>query len=181
MKAVQFSRFGVGAEVAQVVDLPDPGPPGAGEVLIDILASPINPSELLNFAGRYGATPPPLPAFAGGEAVGRVAAVGDGVTHVSAGDLVLALSAGRGNWRERVKTSAAPLFALPRDADLLQLAMLAVNPATAWHMLHRFVALKTDDWVVQNAGNSGVGHSVIKLARSHGARTVNRVSRPEVV
>jgi NADPH:quinone reductase-like Zn-dependent oxidoreductase len=179
MKAVQFSRFGAGADVAELVDLPDPGTPGAGEALIDILAAPINPSDLLNFAGRYGATPPPLPAFAGGEAVGRVAAVGDGVTHLAVGDLVLALSAGRGNWRERVKTRAAPLFPLPRDADLLQLAMLAVNPATAWHMLHRFAPLKAGDWVVQNAGNSGVGHSVIKIARALGARTVNIVRRPE--
>lgn len=181
MQAVRFSRFGPGHEVAELVDLPDPGPPGDGEVLIDILASPINPSDLLNFAGRYGANAPELPAFAGGEAVGRVAAVGAGVSNVAAGDRVLALYAGRGNWRERVKASAAGMFALPAGADVLQLAMLAVNPSTAWHMLHRFVALAPGDWVLQNAGNSGVGQNVIRLARTLHVRTVSLVRRPEQI
>jgi trans-2-enoyl-CoA reductase len=181
MKAVQFSRFGAGADVAELIDLPDPGAPQAGEAVIDILAAPINPSDLLNFAGRYGATPPPLPAAAGGEAVGRVAAVGAGVTHLKAGDRVLALFAGRGNWRERIKTSAANLFALPEGGDVRQLAMLAVNPATAWHMLHQFVDLQPGDWVLQNAGNSGVGQNAIRLARHMGVRTISLVRQHEQV
>jgi NADPH:quinone reductase-like Zn-dependent oxidoreductase len=181
MQAVRFSRFGAATEVAELVDLPEPAPPGPGEVVIDILASPINPSDFLNFEGRFGAYAPVLPAFAGGEAVGRVAALGAGVSHLRVGDRVLALYAGRGNWRERVKTAAAPLFALPSEADTLQLAMLAVNPATAWHMLNRFVALKPGDFVLQNAGNSGVGQNVITLARKIGARTISIVRRQDQV
>ena len=175
MKAARFSRFGAGHEVAELIDLPDPGAPGPGEVVLDILAAPINPSDLLNFAGRYGAVPPPLPAFAGGEAVARVAALGPGVTHLSVGDRVLALYAGRGNWRERVRAPAAPLFPLNAKADTLQLAMMAVNPATAWNMLHRFLTLRPGEWMMQNAGNSGVGHSVIKIAGALGLRTVSVV------
>ena len=53
--------------------------------------------------------------------------------------------------------------------------MMAVNPATAWHMLKGFVKLKKGDWVLQNAGNSAVAHNVIKLAKSMGVRTVNIV------
>lgn len=181
MKAVQFSRFGIGSDVADIVEVPDPGAPGAGEVVIDILAAPINPANLLNFEGRYGAAPPALPALVGGEAVGRVAQVGAGVTHVGVGDRVLALFAGRLNWCERIKGPAAALWPLPRDADTLQLAMLAVNPATAWNMLKRFVTLEGGDWVVQNAGNSGVGHCVIRLAGRMGVRTVSLVRRPEQV
>jgi NADPH:quinone reductase-like Zn-dependent oxidoreductase len=175
MKAVQFSRFGPAWDVAEVVELPDPGPPGAGEVALDILASPINPSDFLNFEGRFGAYAPTLPAAAGGEAVARVAAVGDGVTNVKVGDRVLALYAGRGNWRERVRAKAGGMFPLPPEADALQLAMLGVNPGTAWHMLRGFVALSPGDWIIQNAGNSAVGYHAIKLARSMGVRTVNVV------
>jgi NADPH:quinone reductase-like Zn-dependent oxidoreductase len=181
MKAVQFSRFGAGWEVAEVVDLPDPGPPSPGEVSVDILASPINPSDFLNFEGRFGAYAPALPAIAGGEAVGRVSALGEGVTHLAVGDRVLAIFGGRGNWRERRCIPAAGMFPLPPGADTLQLAMFAVNPGTAWHMLTRFVTLAPGDCVVQNAGTSAVGHHVIKLARRMGVRTVSIVRREEHV
>lgn len=174
--AVRFSRFGKAHEVAELVELPDPGRPEAGEVVVDVEASPINPSDLLQFEGRYGAEPPPLPVFAGGESVGVVREVGAGVTHLAPGNRVLLLFAGRGNWRTRVKAKAERLFALP-EADPLQLAMLAVNPATAQRMLQDFVSLAPGDWVIQNAANSGVGHSLIRLAKAAGLRTLNVVRR----
>ncbi|WP_428666637.1 alcohol dehydrogenase catalytic domain-containing protein [Reyranella sp.] len=89
MKAVLVTRFGSAAEVADVADVADvrdPGSPGPGQVLLDILAAPINPSDFLVFQGRFGATPPSLPAPAGGEAVGQVAALGEGVTNLKIGD-----------------------------------------------------------------------------------------------
>jgi NADPH:quinone reductase-like Zn-dependent oxidoreductase len=181
MKAVQFSRFGAATEVAEIVEMPEPGPPGPGEVLVDVLASPINPSEFLNFEGRFGSHAPKLPAFAGGEAVGRVAAIGDGVVHLAIGDRVLTQYAGRGSWRERIAAKADGMFPLPDDIGPLQLAMLAVNPPTAWNMLQGFVALKPGDWVLQNAGSSSVGYNVIRLARQLGARTVNVVRREDQV
>ena len=176
MKAIRFSRFGPAHEVVELVDVPDPGEPGPGEVLVDVERSSINPADLLMFEGRYGAKPPPLPVWAGGEAVGRVVAAGDGVTHLEPGDRVLLLLAARGNWRQRVKAPAARLFALPA-ADLDQLAMLGVNPPTAWLMLHDFVELSPGDWVIQNAANSGVGQALIQFSRRLGWRTVNVVRR----
>jgi trans-2-enoyl-CoA reductase len=181
MKAVQFSRFGFAADVVELVEVPDPGPPGAGEVLVDILAAPINPSSLLNFEGRYGVTPPALPARMGGEAVGRVAELGAGVSHLRVGDRVLTLFAARTNWCERIKAPAAALRALPEQADTLQLAMMAVNPATAWLMLETIVPLVAGEWIIQNAANSGVGHCVIQLAQQMGVRTISLVRRPDPV
>jgi mitochondrial enoyl-[acyl-carrier protein] reductase / trans-2-enoyl-CoA reductase len=181
MKAVQYFRYGPAADVAEVVEVPDPGAPGTGEIVIEVLASPINPSEFLNFEGRFGNSGPPLPAFAGGEAVGRVAALGEGVSHLAIGDRVLTQYAGRGSWRERIKTSAEGMFRLPDTIDPLQLAMLAVNPATAWNMLEGFVTLKPGDWVLQNAGNSSVGYNVIQLARRLGVRTVSIVRREDQI
>ena len=181
MKAVQFSRFGPAAEVAELVEVPDPGPPGVGEIIIETLASPINPSEFLSFEGRFGAKGPQLPAFAGGEAVGRVAAIGGGVSHLKLGDRVLTQYAGRGSWRERILAKADGMFALPEEIGTLQLAMLAVNPATAWNMLNNFVALKPGEWILQNAGNSSVGYNVVRMARHLGARSVNVVRRDDQV
>jgi NADPH:quinone reductase-like Zn-dependent oxidoreductase len=181
LKAVLVTRFGPAAEVANVAEVQDPAPPSPGQVLLDILAAPINPSDFLVFQGRFGATPPLLPAPAGGEAVGQVAALGEGVANLKIGDRILALHAGRGNWRQRVLAPAAGVQALPAEADPLQLAMLAVNPATALHMLTRYVSLSPGDWLIQNAGNSAVGHCVIWLARKRGLRTISVVRRADQV
>ena len=174
MKAVRFAAFGPAHEVAELVDVPEPDAPGPGEVLLEIERSSINPSDLLQFEGRYGAERPKPPVWAGGEAVARVLRAGEGVEHLRPGDRVLALLASRGNWRPRTKVRAERLFALP-DADPDQLAMLGVNPPTAWLMLHDVVALAPGDWVVQNAGNSGVGRAVIGFAKRSGWRTASIV------
>jgi mitochondrial enoyl-[acyl-carrier protein] reductase / trans-2-enoyl-CoA reductase len=59
-----------------------------GEVLLELLAAPINPSDVLTITGGYGILPP-LPAFAGNEGVGRVAAHGPGVSKPPIGQTVL--------------------------------------------------------------------------------------------
>jgi len=46
-----------------------------GQVLVEVLAAPINPSDILTLTGDYGMLPP-LPAVAGNEGVGRVAELG---------------------------------------------------------------------------------------------------------
>ncbi len=175
MKAVHILGFGSDPDLVALVDVPEPDEPGANEVVLDILAAPINPSDLLNFQGRFGARPPPLPCLAGGEAVGQVRKLGKDVRHLRIGDRVLALFAGRGNWCQQVTAPAAGLRPLPKTADIHQLAMMAVNPATAWHMLKGFVALEPGEWVLQNAGNSAVAHNVIKLAKHMRVRTVSIV------
>jgi trans-2-enoyl-CoA reductase len=76
---------------------------------------------------------------------------------------------------------AESLVALPEGLDPLQAAMLVVNPATAWRMIHDFVKLQPGDWIVQNAANSGVGRSVIQLAKAIGLRTLNVVRRAELI
>ena len=174
MQVVQFSRFGPPAEVLEVVEAPEPDAPAAGEVLVDLLAAPINPSDLYTVGGSYGVRPP-LPAVPGYEGVGAVAAVGDGVEHLRPGDRVLLTSA-PGSWRSRVVLRAAPLVPLPPGDDL-QLAMLGVNPPTALLLLEAYVPLEPGDWVMQNAANSGVGVALVALARTRGVRTVNVVRR----
>jgi NADPH:quinone reductase-like Zn-dependent oxidoreductase len=174
MRVVRFSRLGDPAEVLDVVEEPDPPPPGAGEVAVRLLAAPINPSDLYTVHGTYGVKPE-LPAVPGYEGVGEVTAPGDGVTHLRPGDRVL-LSSSPGTWRDRFVLRAGPLFALP-PADDLQLAMLAANPPTAVLLLEQFVELADGDWVAQNAANSGVGAALVAVARGRGLRTVSVVRR----
>lgn len=180
MLVVQYARFGVPAEVAELVEAADPAPPEAGEALIEVERVAINPGDLLRLEGRYGNNVAALPAFAGAEGVGRVLETGPGVSRVKPGDRVLLHQyfAKIGVWRERLVMPAEGLVAVPA-ADLSQLAMLSVNPATALLMLTDFVLLGPGDWVVQNAANSAVGHWLIKLAETMGVAVINVVRRED--
>ena len=180
MKRAQVKRFGDPAEVVELVEVDEPAP-APGEALIEVLASPINPADLLKCRGLYGygKSFPTLPFWGGVEGVGRIAALGDGVANVEPGDLV-PLARTDGIWGEKVVAKAALLSPLPAGVDARQAAMVVVNPPTAELMLTDFVALGRGDWVIQNAANSAVGHHVIRLAALKGARTVNVVRRAEV-
>jgi mitochondrial enoyl-[acyl-carrier protein] reductase / trans-2-enoyl-CoA reductase len=178
MKQVQFTAFGVPHEVAACVEVPEVGPPGPDEVVIEIEAFPINPADLLTITGAY-AVRPELPATLGAEGVGRIVAVGSGVRELTVGDRVINL--GRDNWCQRRKVPATQALKVPADADVLQLAMLKVNPATALMMLRNYVPLQPGDWVIQDAANSGVGTNLIRLAKADGMRTVNVVRREALI
>ena len=84
---------------------------------------------------------------------------------------------GKANWAQGIQVPAATLIKLSTEADLLQIAMLKVNPATTKFMLDHYVDLKPGDWVVQNAGNSAVGRYLIQLAKAKGVHSINIVRR----
>lgn len=179
MYGVQINAFGKPWDVVETITLPDPGAPGAGEVVVDMEFSPINPSDLVLMRGVYGVKPK-LPAPVGTEGVARVTKIGSGVTGLKEGDRVL-FPRGTSTWLTRSKVKAEHLFALPAAADPQQLSMLMVNPPTAYLMLTEYVALKKGDWVIQSAGNSAVGRAVIAIARQMCVHTVSVVRRPELI
>jgi NADPH:quinone reductase-like Zn-dependent oxidoreductase len=171
-------RGSVPQDVIACVERDTPAP-GAGEVLLEMLAAPINPSDVLTLTGQYGMLPP-LPAVGGNEGVARVAALGANVTGIAVGDVAL-MPIGSGTWASHTLAPAAGLIRLPPGGDPLQLAMLAVNPPTAALLLSEFVSLAPGEWVIQDAANSGVGEYVIQLAKRRGLRTVNVVRRADAV
>ena len=178
MQAIQIEAFGNPAEVLKVVEVPDVGAPAAGEVVIALEASPINMSDLLMISGRYGHRPK-LPSVMGTEGVGRVVAVGAGVKHLKQGDRTLVPYPAPA-WAERIRADATRLRPLP-SGDVHQLAMLGINPPTAYLMLTDFLSLPSGAWVIQNSANSGVGRALIPIAKSLGLKTVSVVRREDVV
>ncbi len=148
---------------------------GEGDVLVEVLAAPINPSDVLTLTGDYGVLPD-LPAVGGNEGVGRVAGHGPGVDQPALGQTVL-LPMGCGSWASHIVARAAELIPLPDQADPLQLSMLTINPPTASLLLSEFVDLEPGEWVIQNAANSGVGAYLDQLAAERGLKTVNVVRR----
>ncbi len=181
MKCIQarYSRRGPNPhEVIEAVEV-ELDAPGPGEVLVEVLASPINPSDLLTLSGVYGILPD-LPATAGNEGVGRVAALGEGASSLRVDQTVL-LPLGCGTWSSHLVARADELVALPDGADPRQLAMLTINPPTASLLLSEIVDLKAGDWVIQNAANSAVGTYLVALAAERGIHTVNVVRREGAV
>ena len=174
MKQVLLDRYGPPEEVARCAEVPDVGAPAAGEVVFDVLLFPINPADISFCRGTYRLKPA-LPATPGAECIGRVTAVGAGVSHVEPGDLVINLE--RENWTERRRVKADDVIAVPPSLDLRQAAMLRINPPTALLLLTDIVPLEGGDWVIQNVANSAVGRLLIRLARDRGVRTVNVVRR----
>jgi NADPH:quinone reductase-like Zn-dependent oxidoreductase len=163
-------------DVVQVVD-EDPGPLAPGEALLEVLATPINPSDIATVAGMYGVRPK-LPAVPGNEGVGRVVKV-EGEAPVKPGDIVF-LPMGVGTWRTHLKAKANRLLPVPAGADLHQMSMLSINPPTADLLLREFVKLERGEWVLQNAANSAVGRYLISLAKLEGYKTINVVRRADV-
>ncbi|MBL9117425.1 MAG: 2-enoyl thioester reductase domain-containing protein [Verrucomicrobiaceae bacterium] len=149
------------------------------EVRMKTHFAPINPADLNFIQGNYGRPSHP-PAIPGHESAGIVIETGAEVSSLQAGDAVIPL-VGAGCWAEHLTAEAQFFAKLPEGTDLAQASMLRVNPVTAWHFLHHFVALEPGDWVLQNAANSGVGRSVIQVAKKLGLRTLNLVRRPELI
>lgn len=175
MKQARYARRGpVPQDVIEAVDFSVP-PLRDGQALVEVLAAPVNPSDLLTLTGDYGQLPP-LPAVGGNEGVGRVVETGPAATGLAAGQLVL-LPVGSGTWTTHMVADARALMPLPAGADPLQLAMLAVNPPTASLLLSEFAELRPGDWVIQNAANSAVGGYLVQLAKARGLHTVNVVRR----
>lgn len=172
-----LTAFGKPADVLRIKERARPRP-GKGDILLEMLAAPVNPADLNVIEGKYGELPK-LPAVVGNEGVGRVAAVGSKAKGFSVDDLVLPMR--RGTWSQFMLADAASAIRLPREMNAFQAGMLTVNPASAWGMLNGFVSLRKGEWIVQNAANSAVGRCIIQIAQSRGWRTLNVVRRQDVV
>jgi NADPH:quinone reductase-like Zn-dependent oxidoreductase len=178
MKAVQIKSYGDPVHVLEIAEIPEPKAPGPNEALLGIEIVPLNRHDLLFISNALGAGPA-LPTLVGNEGFGRVLAVGSEVKNVKIGDRVLAPVLA-GTWREKMIAPASSLFALP-TGDPEQFSMLGSNPPTAALILSEYTQLKKGDWVVQNTANSGVGRSLIAIAKARGFRTINFVRRDEII
>ncbi|XP_067010662.1 enoyl-[acyl-carrier-protein] reductase, mitochondrial [Anabrus simplex] len=168
-----FSEFGDALKVVRQEEEPLPAPK-PNEVVIKMLAAPVNPADINTIQGVYPIKPP-LPAIPGNEGVGEIEAMGSEVVGLQKGDRVLPKGVAWGTWRSRAVCDANDLIKIPNQLGVVEAATLSVNPCTAYRMLKDFVKLQPGDTVIQNGANSACGQNVIQMCKAWGINSINIV------
>jgi NADPH:quinone reductase-like Zn-dependent oxidoreductase len=150
------------------------GPPGPGEVQVEVAAAGINFADILARQGLYPDAPS-LPCVVGYEVSGTVATLGEGVEGLALGEEVLALTR-FGGYSSALNVPADQVFAKPGGLSHAEAASIPVAYLTAWQLLVVQGGLREGDTVlIQNAG-SGVGLAALDVARHLGARSIGTAS-----
>jgi putative PIG3 family NAD(P)H quinone oxidoreductase len=163
-------------EVLEWSEVDDPVA-GAGEVLLDVVASAVNRADLMQRRGLYP-PPPGAPPYPGLEVSGRVAAVGAGVTGWQVGDAACALLAG-GGYAERVAVPAGQLLPIPHGVSLTEAAGLPEVTCTVWSNVFMLARLTAGETFLVHGGGGGIGTMAIQLAHAMGARVLCTVGSAE--
>ena len=174
MRAVEIQEYG-GPEVLKVVEteVPEPGP---GQVGIDVAYAGINFADLK--ARETGYRVPSLPFRPGLEVSGRVRAVGEGVTGLTVGQEVTALTEG-GAYADVAVADAATVFPLPSGVGLRTAATLPTVLPTAYALVHAVGRLQPGETVLVQGAAGGIGTVVGQLAKAAGAGAVYGVVSSE--
>lgn len=174
MKRVVFHQFGKPADILNIEET-EQQTPGADEVLIKVLASPINPSDIMFVQNLYGIRPQ-MPSGAGFEGVGIVKAVGTNAK-VAIGTRVSFTAIGA--WGEYVITNHRTLIPVPDAMTDDVAAQLFVNPFTAVAMVEES-GVKEGGWLMITACASALGKMVIQICKIRGIKTIGTVRRNDL-
>ncbi len=175
MKALQFSRTGDLAAL-EFVELPKPVA-GEGEVLIQVKAAGLNPSDVKNVLGRFPYTTlPRIPGrdFAGVVIEGPQALLGQEVWGTGKEPGFFR----DGSHAEFLTLPAQGVALKPKALSFAQAASLGVPYTTAWDALQRSLVARDTRLLVIGA-NGAVGSAAMALGKILGARVLGAVRRPE--
>ena len=178
--SLRFDQHGLPSEVLQLEQHAVPQPK-RGEVLVEMQAAPINPSDRLHILGQYQQQTD-LPSRVGFEGVGTVIESGGGMLgRFLQGQRVAVLASHGGTWASHCVVNAKQAIPVPKAIPLQQAAQYFINPATAFLLTQQVARLVPGDVLVQSAGTSTVGRQVISLGRHFGFKTISVVRRAEAI
>jgi len=174
MRAAGVERIG---SAIQPLELPEPGPPRAGEVLLEVRASGVgNWDEFVRTGGWDTGARPPMAL--GVEAAGLVVSVGTGVRRLRPGDAVTTHSLPAGSWAERFIAAADHVTAIPAGMPMTVAAALPVPALTADQALDA-LAVRPGETVLVNGAGGVTGGVLVRLAAHRGARVIATAGRDE--
>ncbi|WP_104087246.1 NAD(P)H-quinone oxidoreductase [Arthrobacter sp. GMC3] len=178
MKAIVAPQAG-GPEVLTLADVPAPVP-GAGEVLIDVVAAGINRADVQQRRGFYP-PPPGASEILGLEVSGRIAGFGPGVTKpFTVGQKVVALLTG-GGYAQQVAVPAGQVLPLPDGIDIVTAASLPEVTATVYSNLFMTALLQPGETVLIHGGTGGIGVMAVQMAKAAGAFVIATAGSDEKV
>jgi NADPH2:quinone reductase len=175
MKAIVCKAWGL-PETLVVEDLPT-SEPGAGQVAIDIQAAGVNFPDVLIIQNKYQFKPE-LPFTPGSELAGIVRAVGAGVTHLKAGDKVIAFT-GQGAFAQQIVVPAAAVMPMPPGMDFDTAAAITLTYGTSHHAVVDRAQLKAGETMLVLGAAGGVGLAAIEIGKALGARVIAAASTDE--
>jgi alcohol dehydrogenase len=185
----------------ELVDLPSPPPPAAGEVQVGIKAVALNYLDVWGYRGMAFAKRK-MPVVVGVEAAGEIAAIGPDAGTFKPGDPVVlyggltcgtckACREGRDNLcenvagimgfhvdgfaRDLVNMPARLVIPVPKGVTLRDAACAPIAFATVQHMLFDNARLEPGETVLVHAGGSGIGSVAIKMAKAIGCTVITTV------
>ncbi|CAH2092912.1 unnamed protein product [Euphydryas editha] len=178
-KSLYYSEFGDPIEVVKFREVEVP-PLKSQEVLVRMLAAPVNPADINTIQGKYPVNIK-LPIIPGNEGVGIVEDIGKEISGICPGDRVIITKPAQGTWRNVGVFEKDVVRVIPNDLGLIEAATLTVNPCTAYRMLSDFKPVKDGHVVIQNGANSACGQNVIQICKAWGIKNINIVrNRPEI-
>jgi NADPH2:quinone reductase len=177
VKAIQIQSHG-GPEVLKLMDLPEPQAT-AGQVLVRVKASAVNPLDGIVRAGYFPVAAKP-PLILGEEAAGIVERDG---AQFKKGERVIVYGGGlgvfgNGTWAELVAVPNSSVRRLPEGVSFEEGAALANVGVTAYGAL-RHGALKAGESLLVLGATGGVGSAGVQIGKALGARVIAVVSKPE--
>ncbi|HEU4661121.1 MAG TPA: zinc-binding dehydrogenase [Pseudolabrys sp.] len=191
----------VGDRKLELSDVPDPPPPGDGEVRIQVKAVALNHLDVWGYRGM-AFVKRKLPLVVGAEASGEISAVGPGVTTLKIGDRVVmyggltcgtcaACREGRDNLcenvggimgfhvdgfaRDLINMPARLVLPVPDSVSLRNAACAPIGFATVQHMLFDNAKLQPGETILVHAAGSGIGSAAIKMAKAIGCTVITTV------
>lgn len=172
MKAAQITEYG-DASVVQVNDIPVPVP-AAGQVLVEVHASSLNPFDTTLRAGYMkDSLPLQFPVTLGGDIAGIVTGLGDGVDGVAIGDAVygqaIVVAGNSGAFAEFAATKAGQVAAMPAALSFEEAAALPLVGSSAVQALKHHIKLQPGQKIFIHGGAGGIGSLAIQIAKHIGA------------
>lgn len=146
-----------------------PTPPGPGEARLRHLAIGINYIDTYHRSGLY---PVPLPSGLGAEAAGIVEAVGEGVSHVRAGDRVAYAGGPLGAYATSRTMPASLLVRLPNAIHAETAAAAMLKGMTADMLVGRCAGIEKGQTALVHAASGGVGSILVQWLKAVGARAI---------
>jgi NADPH2:quinone reductase len=178
MRAGYYETLGPAKDVLKVGDLPKPAP-AAGEVLVRVHASGVNPSDVKMRLGTSSATNEFPRIVPHSDGAGVIEAVGTGVPGSRIGERVWLWNArwkrAFGTAAEYVALPAVQAAQLPDNVDFEAGACLGIPALTAWQAVETDGGVK-NQWVLVQGGAGSVGHYAVQMAKLKGAKVIATVS-----